>query len=240
METLAILVAAGRGERMGAPRPKALLTVAGQTLLERSAVALDRAPSIAGLIVVVPKESLAEASEILTGLGLRLRLTKRREVIAGGARRQDSVWQGLNRVPMEFDGVVLVHDAARPLVEPELIERVVRAAHEHGAAVPVLPVTDTIKRMRDGRICETVDRSELGAAQTPQGFRYTLLRRAYEQAARDGVELTDEAMALERLGEAVHVVAGSPRNRKITHADDLAWAEDLLRRTAGPETGKDA
>jgi 2-C-methyl-D-erythritol 4-phosphate cytidylyltransferase len=152
-------------------------------------------------------------------------------VVPGGPKRQDSVLEGLKRVPGGFAGVVLVHDAARPLVDTALIEAVARAARESGAAIPVLELADTIKRMRDGRVRETVDRSELAAAQTPQGFRFALLVRAYEAAFRDQVTLTDEAMAVERVGEAVVAVPGSARNRKITTPEDLAWAEVELARS---------
>ena len=146
----------------------------------------------------------------------------------GGARRQDSVLAGLKQAPAGFDGVVLVHDAARPFADVATIEAVARAAAEHGAALPVLPLVDTVKRVRDGRVVETLDRSELGAAQTPQGFRLPLLTRAYEAAFRDRVTVTDEAMAVERLGAPVVAVPGSARNRKLTTPEDLAWAEGVL------------
>jgi 2-C-methyl-D-erythritol 4-phosphate cytidylyltransferase len=123
---------------------------------------------------------------------------------------------------------VLVHDAARPLVEVALVEAVVREAAEAGAALPVVPVVDTVKRVRDGLVVETLDREELGAAQTPQGFRLPLLAKAYEAAFADRLTVTDEAMAVERLGAPVRAVPGSPRNRKITTPSDLAWAEGVL------------
>jgi 2-C-methyl-D-erythritol 4-phosphate cytidylyltransferase len=152
-------------------------------------------------------------------------------VVPGGSRRQDSVLEGLKQVPDGFDGVVLVHDAARPLVDAELVEKVAQAAAEAGAALPVLAVVDTVKRVREGWVLETLDRSELGAAQTPQGFRFALLVAAYEAAFRDRVTVTDEAMAVERLGSPVRAVPGSSRNRKITTTEDLAWAEGLVQGT---------
>jgi 2-C-methyl-D-erythritol 4-phosphate cytidylyltransferase len=226
MKTLAILVAAGRGERMGAGRPKAFLALAGQSLLRRSAMTFDAASSVDALVAVVPLETMDAAREELAGIA------KLRAVVGGGRRRQDSVWEGLRQVPADFEGVVLVHDAARPLVEVSLIDAVARAAREGGAATPVLGLVDTVKRVRNERVVETVDRAELGAAQTPQGFRFSLLLQAYEGAIREGLTLTDESMAVERLGASVTAVAGSPRNRKMTTPEDLAWAESVLTREA--------
>lgn len=223
MDTRAILVAAGRGERMGATRPKAFLSLAGQTLLERSARALGAAPSITAVVAVVPASDVDEARDLCEALA------KPCVVVAGGERRQDSVRAGLAALPSGFEGVVLVHDAARPLVSIALVEAVVQAAREHGAAIPVVPLADTIKQVGDGRIAGTVDRDRLAAAQTPQGFRLELLARAYERAFADGVVVTDESMALERLGLPVACVPGSSRNRKLTTPDDLAWAERVLR-----------
>ena len=222
MDALVILVAAGRGERMGAGRPKAFRGLAGEPLLRKAAQVFEAAPSVGAIVAVVPPEELRAARDLLEPL------TKLHAVVAGGTRRQDSVLEGLKHAPHGFAGVVLVHDAARPLVEVALVEAVARAAEETGAALPVLGLVDTVKRVRDGRVLETVDRSELGAAQTPQGFRFALLVEAYEAAFRDRVLLTDEAMAVERLGVRVAAVPGSPRNRKITTPEDLAWAEGVL------------
>ncbi len=223
MQALAIIVAAGRGERMGADRPKAFLELAGEPLLSRAASAFASAPSVIGIVAVVPGSEIAPARSLLASLG------KQRAVVAGGERRQDSVREGLRQVPGDFTGVVLVHDAARPLGEVALIESVVAAAAEAGAALPVVPLVDTVKRVREGRVVETLDRGELAAAQTPQGFRLEVLRAAYERAYDDQLTVTDEAMAVERLGHAVVAVAGSADNRKLTTPEDLAWAEGRLK-----------
>lgn len=225
MNGLAILVAAGRGERLGGGRPKAFLPLAGRPMLLHAARAFEAASTVDAIVGVVPGEELESAHAMLAGL------RKLKRLVAGGKRRQDSVLEGMKQVPAGFDGIVLVHDAARPLVEAALIDSVATAAREHGAALPTVPIVDTVKRVRHGCVVETVDRSELGAAQTPQGFRYELLARAYEAAFRDGVTLTDEAMAVERLGERVANVPGSPRNRKITTREDLEWAEAMLAAT---------
>ena len=221
MQALAIVVAAGRGERMGGGRPKAFRDIAGEPLLFKAAQVFERAPSVEAIVAVVPSEEVETARDLLAPL------RKLRAVVAGGSRRQDSVLEGLKQAPEGFAGVVLVHDAARPFVDVPLVEAVLAAARETGAALPVLGIVDTVKRVRDGRVIETVDRSELGAAQTPQAFRFRLLVDAYEAAFRDGITLTDEAMALERIGVAVTAVPGSARNRKITTPEDQAWAEGV-------------
>jgi 2-C-methyl-D-erythritol 4-phosphate cytidylyltransferase len=225
IHTLAILVAAGRGERMGSARPKAFLALAGEPLLLRAARAFAASGTDA-VVAVVPSAEVDASRRLLAPLDARC------QVVAGGERRQDSVREGLRQAPAGFDGVVLVHDAARPLVEPALIDAVAAAAREHGAAIPVLALCDTIKRVEHGRVVETLDRASLFAAQTPQGFRYGLLMAAYERAYADGVTVTDEAMAVERLGASVAVVAGSPRNRKLTTPDDMTWAEAQLADSA--------
>jgi len=207
---------------MRADRPKAFLDLGGQPLLLRAALAFEEAPSVERLVAVVSEDQVATARSILSPLKKNL------AVVPGGPRRQDSVLEGLKQAPEAFEGVVLVHDAARPLVDVRLIEEVARAAEQAGAAVPVLRLVDTIKRLRDGCVVETLDREELGAAQTPQGFRFDLLVSAYEAAFRDNVTLTDEAMAVERIGTPVRAVPGSARNRKITTPEDLAWAEGVL------------
>jgi 2-C-methyl-D-erythritol 4-phosphate cytidylyltransferase len=220
--SIAILVAAGRGERMGGGRPKAFLPLAGRPLLLRAAEAFESAPEVGAIVAVVPASDQREASELLASL------RKVTAVVPGGATRQDSVRAGLAALPAAFDGVVLVHDAARALIGPALIASVARAAADTGAAIPVLPLVDTIKRVRDGMLQETLDRTELAAAQTPQGVRRALLEEALDHAAREGVTVTDEAMAVERLGRPVAAVVGSPRNLKITTPHDLRWAEMLL------------
>ncbi|HUL80361.1 MAG TPA: 2-C-methyl-D-erythritol 4-phosphate cytidylyltransferase [Vicinamibacteria bacterium] len=222
MPSLAILVAAGRGERMGQGRPKAFLELAGEALVLRSARVFDEASSVGAIVAVVPEAEVQAARVLLAPVRKLL------AVVPGGERRQDSVLAGLKRAPDGFEGVVLVHDAARPLVEIGLVEAVTREAARSGAALPVLPVVDTVKRLRGGLVVETLERGELGAAQTPQGFRHALLVEAYEAAFRDGLTVTDEAMAVERLGAPVVAVPGSPRNRKITTPEDLEWAEGVL------------
>jgi 2-C-methyl-D-erythritol 4-phosphate cytidylyltransferase/2-C-methyl-D-erythritol 2,4-cyclodiphosphate synthase len=159
-------------------------------------------------------------------------------VVSGGARRQDSVANGFDRVPANAD-VVLIHDAARPFVTAELIDRTIDAAAAHGAAIAALRSRDTVKRVRiDGIIVDTIPRDEIYLAQTPQGFRRDVLAKAIA-AGRSGMEATDEAMLAERAGYTVHVVDGEPGNVKITTAEDLAAARARAGLTAKPaRTGR--
>lgn len=226
-DALAVIVAGGKGERMAAGVPKAFIPLGGVPMILHSVRVFEAAPSIASIVAVVPADRVEDTRALLPTLGTPI------TVVAGGERRQDSVRAGLAAAGDGFEGVVLVHDAARPLVDVALVEAIVSAAAEAGAAIPVLPLADTIKRVEGGLVQETVDRAALGAAQTPQGFSAGLLRRAYAAADRDGALLTDESVAVERLGGSVRAIPGSPANRKITTPDDLAWAEDLLRRRAG-------
>ncbi len=150
------------------------------------------------------------------------------DIHRGGERRQDSVWQGFRLLDAARTKLVLVHDGARPLAGADLISRVLAAASGKGAAVPVVPVEDTLKETADGRIMGTPDRPRRVRAQTPQGFRYDVLLRALEAARADRFYGTDEAQLVERLGDEVAAVEGDPRNLKITTPLDLVIAEALL------------
>jgi len=218
MKTAVIIVAAGRGRRMGSSLPKVFLPLAGQTVLARSVRAFLHHPRIARVVVAVADEAATRRA-----LGED---AGRVAMVAGGERRQDSVLSGLASIG-DAD-IVLIHDAARPLVEPSLIDAVIVAASKYGAVVPVTPVAATVKRLGgDGFVAATVPRQEFGLAQTPQGFQAKLLRRAFE-SGNDDETATDDAALVERLGVRVRAVEGSPRNIKITVPADLALAESLL------------
>jgi 2-C-methyl-D-erythritol 4-phosphate cytidylyltransferase/2-C-methyl-D-erythritol 2,4-cyclodiphosphate synthase len=221
---VAIIVAAGRGERLGSRTPKAFVDIAGKSVLRRSAEALAASEEVSALVVVAPPGFEDRARNEVAPTG------KLRAVVPGGDTRQDSVRAGLSRTTPR-DRVVLVHDAARPFVDPDLVARVIQGVRAQGAAIPVIPVVDTIKRVKGKRVGETVDRESLGAAQTPQGFNRAALMGAYSRAARAGVALTDEAMAMERESHPVAAVRGSARNFKITTPDDLDRARQLLTPT---------
>ncbi len=226
--TAVIVPAAGRGERLGPGAPKALRTLAGQPILLHAVRNLATARDIDMIVVAVPEDSVEESRALLAGIELPL------VIVSGGETRQDSVARALLALPSEVD-VVLVHDAARPLVPSEVVDRVAAAVRAGAPAViPTLGVVDTIKEVdADGVVQATLDRSRLHAVQTPQGFVRDVLQTAH--AASDGADATDDAGMVERMGVKVHVVPGHEEAFKITRPLDLVLAEAILvrRRAAG-------
>jgi 2-C-methyl-D-erythritol 4-phosphate cytidylyltransferase len=226
---VAVLVAAaGAGERLGAAAPKALCDLAGTPLLLHAVRRLAAAPSVAHLAVAAPPSHRAQVETLIGGeVGVPV------SVVEGGATRQESVRRALLSVPVGY-AVILVHDAARALAPPELVERVAAAVRSgHPAVIPVLPVVDTIKRVGvDGTVLDTVDRSDLRSVQTPQGFRRDVLEAAHAAAADPATSAlaTDDATLAERIGVKVHCVPGAEEALKITRPFDLAVAELLLSR----------
>lgn len=218
---VAVLVpAAGSGVRLGPGAPKALRPLGGEPLLVHAVRGLSRAPSVGLIVVAAPPTAAAEVADLLAGIAAVT-------VVRGGATRQASVAAALAAVPEHVE-IVLVHDAARALAPPSLVERVAAAVRDgHDAVVPVLPVVDTVKRVDDDAyVTGTVARDELRTVQTPQGFRRKVLAAAHARA-RD--EHTDDAGLVERDGGRVYCVPGSERALKITRPFDLAVAELLLR-----------
>lgn len=224
MRVAALLVGAGRGERLARGSPKAFVPLAGRPLIAHALETLLQVPEIERVVPVVPAELCAELAE---RLGALARNPKLAAAVAGGATRQDSVRAGLDALPPGFD-LVAVHDAARPLLRAEDASRVVRAAAASGAAILAVPIADTVKRVQDGAIVATPPRSELFAAQTPQVFRCEWLREALAKAAAEGRQGTDCAELVEALGVRVQVVEGDPGNRKVTHPADLEAAQRTL------------
>ncbi len=222
----AILAAGGSGSRMAADRPKQLLPLNGVPILVRSCEVLLQVPGIAEIVVVAPGDWLADCEAVCRNLLPPARLPCL-HFTAGGASRQDSVRAGLMALSPALP-LVLVHDAARPLADAELAQNCLACADRFGAAIAALPLVDTIKAVQDGRIVATLDRSRLWQAQTPQAARRELLIQAYALAEKDGFQATDEAALLEHAGIAVHTVAGSRRNLKITRPEDLLLARVLL------------
>jgi 2-C-methyl-D-erythritol 4-phosphate cytidylyltransferase/2-C-methyl-D-erythritol 2,4-cyclodiphosphate synthase len=217
----AVVVAAGRGERLGAPE-KVLLPLAGRPMLAWPLAALERAAAIGNVVIV----SGPHTREAIAALVHHEGFAKVRAIVAGGERRQDSVAAGLAALPKGTE-VVVIHDGARPMAEAELFDRCARAAAETGAAIAATPVADTLKRVAVETIAGTVDRTGLWAAQTPQAFRLETLRRAMTASPDETV--TDEARLCEAAGIPVAIVPASPANLKVTHPGDVAVADALLR-----------
>jgi 2-C-methyl-D-erythritol 4-phosphate cytidylyltransferase len=214
----AIIVAAGEGDRFGSA--KQFSPLKGKTVLDWSLEKFERSKAVDNIILVLNR--LYPGDEYLHKYG------KITAVARGGERRQDSVYAGLLSVDESRAGVVLVHDGARPLVDDSLIERIIAETRKKNAVVPVIPVEDTIKRVEGQRITGTEDRIQLFRSQTPQGFSYSLIRVAFQQAMDDGFYGTDEASLVERMGKPVFVVPGDRRNIKITLPEDLKIAEALI------------
>jgi 2-C-methyl-D-erythritol 4-phosphate cytidylyltransferase len=231
MSVAALLLAAGRGERLGLPVPKAFVPLAGRPLLLHALAALAASPAVERVVPVIARGDF-ERWEALAAE--RAAIPKLAPHVFGGERRQDSVAAGLGALSPSFR-FVAVHDAARPFVRPAAIARVIEAARREGAAILATPAADTIKRVRDGRVAATPPREECWAAQTPQVFRVELLREGLAKAQAEGRVATDDAQLVEWLGAPVAVVEGDPDNCKLTRPEDLAAAERRLAVAAAPE-----
>ncbi len=224
-----ILPAAGKSSRLGDARgKKPFIDLQGQAVWRRAIEPFRLRSDVSQIIIVVSPEDRGWFESTFRE---DLQSIANIEVANGGAERVDSVAHGLACLHDDID-CVAVHDAARPLVSAELIEAVFAAALREGAAIPATPVSSTVKRVQQGKILETVDRSELWLAQTPQVFRRDWLQQAFDQ--RGDRHFTDEAQMVESIGHPVAIVEGPARNLKITTADDLRIAEALLANTSGP------
>jgi 2-C-methyl-D-erythritol 4-phosphate cytidylyltransferase len=224
MPTVALVLAAGRGERLGHPLPKGFVPLAGRPLLWHALAAMEAVAEIDRVVPVIPAGALGRYRTAIAGApGLR----KLAEPVVGGRERQDSLRAGVAALPPGTT-LVAVHDAARPCVRPDAVRRVIAAARAEGAAILAVPVRDTIKRVVAGLVVETPPRAECWAAQTPQVFRVEILRAALAKAEAEGLLGTDDAQLVEALGVAVRVVPGDADNLKITGPEDLAQAEWLL------------
>lgn len=219
----AIVVAAGASRRLRGRLPKPFLRLGrGSTVLEEALRSLARASGLAHAVVAAPRRFLGRAAEILACVGVPGTVTE------GGRERQDSVYRGLAAVPPGIP-LVLVHDAARPFPPPRLVRAVLSAARRFGAAVPVVPLSDTVKEVAGGRVVRTLHRDRLAAAQTPQGFRTALLLSAYRRVGKRRARFTDDAAVAEAAGFRVRTVAGDEANFKITGPGDWERAVRALR-----------
>ena len=221
----AVVPAAGCGTRMGNETPKQFLQLGDVPLLVHVLRVFESSRTISEIVVVVPPDGVTSCREDFLP---PFAFSKISTVTAGGARRQDSVWNGLQAVDKRTK-IVVVHDAVRPFVTGAMVEDVVDGARTHGAAIVAIPLHDTVKRAApDGMIDTTLDRQRLWSAQTPQAFDVELLREAHRSSQEAGVEATDDAFLVERLGHRVSIVNGSPDNIKVTRPEDLVMGEAIL------------
>lgn len=220
--TAAIVVAAGAGERIAGDTPKQLIPLAGAPMVVWSVRAL--AAVCDAVVVVAPPGREDDVSEALSALGVHA-------VVAGGATRQESVWNGLEALP---DGAarVLIHDAARPCVSRALLDRIVTALGESEAVVPAVPAVDTLIREAENHVDAILDRAYISAVQTPQAFALDVIMRAHRKARASGFQSSDDGSLVLALGERVATVRGERTNIKVTYPEDLAVAEAILEGSA--------
>lgn len=232
MQVFAILPAAGLGTRMAGPQPKQFLALDGVPILIHSLRAFAAAERVKTIYVAVRATEIERVAAQAAEFGFADRV----RVVEGGDNRQESVAHALAALPAEADDIVLVHDAVRPLIDAATIDRTIDAVIEHGAAIVGLPAVDTIKQVQrtahGAVITSTIPREFIVQAQTPQGFRFGLLKKAFAEATTDGFVGTDEASVVERAGLPVVVVPGSQVNLKITQPGDLELAEFYLSQRA--------
>jgi len=221
----AILVAAGKGTRMGPDVDKLFLEVAGKPVVAHTWQRFAQARSINEIILVV-RNGMQSAFEELAG---KFSFKKPFRLVVGGKERQDSVWNGLEAVSPKTE-IVAIQDAARPCTSEALIEATIAAARETGAAVAAQPMTDTVKESGDGKLIErTLDRSRLWSVQTPQTFRLEVIRRALAEVRRQGLSVTDDTAACELIGQPVRLVVSAQPNPKVTRPEDLPYLAVLLQ-----------
>lgn len=227
----AIIVAAGRGERAGGGIPKQYRMLGGRSVLARTVATLARHPAIASLVVVVNPQDTDRLAAVTRETGLELR------TVPGGATRTASVRAGLEALGEDAPDAVMIHDAARPFLSADLIDRLAAALAEHDAVIPALPATDALMRVTtDGTIAEPVDRAVIRAAQTPQAFRFDVLTAAY--ARLGDTSLADDAAVIMAAGGMVHTIPGEPENFKLTTPEDFRRAEAMLMSEAITVTGQ--
>jgi 2-C-methyl-D-erythritol 4-phosphate cytidylyltransferase len=229
-----ILPAAGQGKRMGAGKNKLLLELNGIPVLIHTLRVFEQDEACSGIVLAIHPQDKREFQALLT----RYNVKKVINLVPGGKERQDSIYNALNSV--ETDGIILVHDAARPFTLKEHIHRLTEMAAEAGAAILGVPAKDTMKKIIDGVVVETVERSSLWAVQTPQAFRISLLKEAYEKADKDHFLGTDDASLVERLHYPVAMVEGDYDNIKLTTPEDLFFAEAILEKRKRLDQGRQA
>lgn len=228
-----IIPAAGQGKRMGAGKNKLYLTIERIPVLIHTLRIFEKDDDCEGIILSIHRDDEQGFKELLK----QYRIEKVTHLVYGGKERQDSVYNGIK--VLQSDGIVLVHDAARPFIQKETIQTLVQAAETEGAAVLAVPVKDTIKKAANFRVIETIERSSLWAVQTPQAFRVSVLKRAHEAAEAEGFIGTDDASLVERMAHKVVIIAGDYDNIKLTTPEDMFFAEAILKKREYLADGSD-
>jgi 2-C-methyl-D-erythritol 4-phosphate cytidylyltransferase len=226
LKIIALVPAAGMGKRMGAAINKQYLELAGKPILAHTLQLFQQADLIDEIYPIVPAP---EIEYCRTHVVEKYGITKVKQIVAGGAERQNSVINGLRAVAAKADDIIIIHDGVRPFVSPATVKRSVELAMDFDGSLVAVPVKDTIKVVRDGFAVATPLRETLWMAQTPQTFRYEVIKMAHEHADIEGFSGTDDASLVERLGMKVHVVIGDYRNIKITTPEDLVLAEAFIK-----------
>lgn len=224
MKYQVVIPAAGQGKRMNAGRNKQFIELDSEPIIIHTLRVFEQDPDCNGIFLVINEKERDEFTSLLAEFDIY----KVRKLVKGGAERQYSVFNGLLEV--ENDGVVLIHDGARPFIRKERIQKLVEIAARDGAAVLAVPVKDTVKKVVDFSVIDTVDRSSLWAVQTPQAFRLSVVLEAHNKAEQNNFLGTDDASLVEQIGHKIAVVQGDYFNIKITTPEDLIFAEAILKR----------
>jgi len=224
LKTIALITAAGKGQRMQNQTPKQYLPLGGRPILARTIKVFEQCSAVDEIYVIVPAEQMEMVEREIVD---KYEFKKVLKVVRGGKLRQQSVWNGLKAIRSECS-IVVIHDGVRPFVTPKMIEQSIKAAAETGAAVVAVPSKDTVKRAAKGKKVQTLPREEIWLAQTPQAFQFALLMKAYQKANQDEITGTDDAFLVEQMGHPITLIEGNYTNIKITTPEDLAFAETLL------------
>lgn len=223
IKVVAVIAAGGSGVRMNSEVPKQYLTLQKKPIIIHTLEKFSRCNQVEQINLVVPRADLEKTTQLIK----KWNLTENIDVIEGGKTRQHSVWNGLNRLPDNTD-IVLVHDGVRPFISEKIINKCLEETRRWGAVITAIPVSDTIKEVKDNCVHTTLDRSKLWQVQTPQSFFRDLLMEAYQKAWENNIIATDDSTLVEKLGHTVRVIKGEERNIKITSPEDLKIAEQFI------------
>ncbi len=224
MKTIALITAAGKGQRMQSEIPKQYLCLGDKPILVHTLQVFEECLAVDGIYLIVPQDQMAMVQKDIVE---RYQFKKVLKLVRGGKMRQLSVWNGLQAIRSGCS-IVVVHDGVRPFISCRLIEQSIEEAQKNGAAVVGVPAKDTVKRILEGKKVQTLQREEIWLAQTPQSFHFSLLKKAYQKAQQEDILGTDDASLVEGLGHPITLIKGDYSNIKITTPEDLAWAESFF------------